>query len=129
MSYQQYIPQFYTPAQPQMMQQRQPNITVGYIQGENAAKAYPIQANQIVYLFDMENPVMYIKQTDASGFPQPIRIFDYKERIQNGNPESSKEITKDYISREEFDKFREEIKNDLRRAKRRDEPVKESTHA
>ena len=113
MSYQQYIPQFYTPAQPQMMQQRQPNITVGYIQGENAAKAYPIQANQIVYLFDMENPVMYIKQTDASGFPQPIRIFDYKERIQNGNQESSKEITKDYISRE--------IKNDLRSARTEDE--------
>lgn len=130
MVYNNYTPQFYPPVHSTAMPtQRQPNVNVAYVQGENAAKAYPISAGQIMYLFDTENPVMYIKSTDQSGFPLPVRIFDYKERIQNEkeNPKSKDEPKLDFISRDEFDKFREEIKNEIKRARRRvDEPTKEN---
>ena len=31
-------------------------------------------------LMDSESSTFYIKSTDASGMPQPLRIFDYTER-------------------------------------------------
>ena len=33
-------------------------------------------------LMDSETQTFYIKTADASGMPQPLRVFDYKERMQ-----------------------------------------------
>ena len=52
-----------------------------WVQGEAAAKAYPVAQNSSVLLMDSETEVFYIKSTDISGMPLPLRIFDYKERV------------------------------------------------
>jgi hypothetical protein len=44
------------------------------------AKAYPVTAGNSVLLMDSEESVFYIKTTDQSGMPQPLRVYDYKER-------------------------------------------------
>ena len=51
-----------------------------WVQGEAGAKAFPVSAGQSVLLMDSENNVFYIKSTDNSGMPLPLRTFDYKER-------------------------------------------------
>lgn len=105
----------------------QQNSGIIWVQGENAAKAYPVSAGQSVILMDTEDNVMYIKSTDQSGMPLQLRAFEYKERIANGSKASK---TNEYISRDEFDQFREEIKNELKRAKSRvDESKKEIRNA
>ena len=68
---------------------------------------------------DSENPVMYIKSTDQSGMPLPLRIFDYKERIQNGNqmPQSGQAPQQEYVPKEEFDKLKDRVEEFMRQQK------------
>lgn len=113
MAYNNYYPQFYQTPQSQYMQQQNNGIT--WVQGENSAKSYPVAAGQSILLMDSESPVMYIKSTDQSGVPLPLRIFDYKERSQSTSNAHEQKI--DYISRNEFDAFRNEIRAELRQSK------------
>lgn len=120
MAYNNYYPQFYPSAQPQFVpqsnQQTQTNNLI-WVQGEASAKSYPVSAGQSVLLMDSENPVMYIKSTDQSGMPLPLRVFDYKERTQShtdAQPKTVAEPKVDYISRNEFDAFRDEIREELK---------------
>lgn len=55
---------------------------VVWVQGIEAAKAHPVGAGNSAILMDSEESVFYLKTTDASGMPQPIRIFDYVERVE-----------------------------------------------
>ena len=87
------------------LEQQSSGIT--WVQGENSAKSYPVAAGQSILLMDSESPVMYIKSTDQSGVPLPLRIFDYKERSQSTSNAQTQKI--DYISRNEFETFRNEI--------------------
>ena len=125
MAYTFYPPQYYpnsvtaTPTVPNYNVNQQSSGII-WVQGEAAAKSYPVSAGQSVLLMDSETPVMYIKSTDQSGMPLPLRIFDYKERNQNGK-EKPHETKVDFVSREEFDKFKEEIKIELKRNRRRSE--------
>lgn len=124
MAYNNYFPQFYNPtpmpytAPSQPMAQQAPQMAqnvpqtqnngITWVQGEAAAKAYPVASGQSVLLMDSEDSVMYIKSTDTSGMPMPLRIFDYKERKQEkASPVSSREP--DFVSRSEFDQFKHEI--------------------
>lgn len=89
-NYNQYQPQA-TPNQPA-------NNGIVWVQGHEGAKAYPVAAGNSVLLMDSETSVFYIKSTDASGMPQPLRTFDYNERkAQEAAP------TEEYITREEFE--------------------------
>ena len=109
-----YYNQFYQ--NQYMPQNTQQNTGITWVQGENSAKSYPVAAGQSVLLMDSENPVMYIKSTDQSGVPMPLRIFDYKERSQmRSNAQEERKI--DYISRDEFNAFKDEIKAELRQSK------------
>lgn len=122
MAYTFYPPQYYpnsvtAPTVPNYNVNQQSSGII-WVQGEAAAKSYPVSAGQSVLLMDSETPVMYIKSTDQSGMPLPLRIFDYKERNQNGK-EKPQETKVEFISREEFDKFKEEIKIELKRNRRR----------
>ena len=68
-----------------MMQQptaqtAQATPSIIWVQGEEGAKAYMVAAGNSVLLMDSENSAFYIKSTDASGMPLPLRVFDYKER-------------------------------------------------
>jgi len=109
-----YQPQ-YTPQVPASQPHMQTNNLI-WCQGENAAKSYPVSAGQSVLLMDSENPVMYIKSTDQSGMPLPLRIFDYTERTQERaeRVQTVAEPKMDYISRNEFDAFRDEIKAEIK---------------
>ena len=129
MAYNFYQPQYYPGAQPIAYQQtqQQSNNSIIWVQGESAAKAYPVSAGQSVLLMDSENSVMYIKSTDQSGMPLPLRIFDYKERTLEAKekPQTIADTKHDYVSREEFDKFKEDIKIELKRSRRRSDDNQE----
>lgn len=71
----------------------QPNHSIQWVQGIAGAKAFPVGAGSNAVLMDSEESVFYIKSTDASGMPQPLRIFDYTER---------KEKEPEYVTREEL---------------------------
>ena len=125
MAYNSYFPQYYQPLQSMPYNSLQSasnglqtsNGGIIWVQGENAAKAYPVASGASVLLMDSEDSVMYIKSTDQSGMPLPLRIFDYKERTQSGTDRGQSEDksgTSDYVSREEFNDFKEEIKRSIK---------------
>lgn len=72
--------QMQTPVQAQP-QPQQPQINNGiiWVQGEAAAKSYPIAPNSSVPLWDSEANVIYIKSADMSGMPS-IKVLDYTMR-------------------------------------------------
>lgn len=75
-----------------------------WVQGEAGAKAYMVAAGNNVLLLDSDNPVFYIKSTDASGMPLPLRIFDYTERAQAGKSAPAATAPQpEYITRAEFE--------------------------
>lgn len=76
-----------------------------WVQGEEGAKAYMVAAGNSVLLMDSESSVFYIKSTDASGMPQPLRIFDYTERGKIA-PQKAETADGRFVTREEFDALR-----------------------
>ena len=75
-----------------------------WVQGEEGAKAYMVAAGNSLMLMDSEASTFYLKSTDASGMPQPLRIFDYVERA--ATPKAPIQVQQaqapDYITRTEF---------------------------
>lgn len=115
---QQYYPNLQMPLQPpQMPQNSVQNSSNGitWVLGENAAKSFPVGAGQTVVLMDREEPIMYMKSVDQSGMPLPLRIFDITERTSEKQSSNvTKEVTtNDYVSRKEFDEFRESVKRSI----------------
>ena len=62
---------------------------------------------------DSESNTFYIKSSDNSGMPMPLRIFDYKERTtQQTQPQVAQhqEIdTSQFVTRAEFNKKLDEL--------------------
>ena len=87
MAYNSYYPTGYQPmyypqqSQMQNQPQQQPQMNSGiiWVQGEAAAKSYPIAPNSSVPLWDSEANVIYIKSADMSGMPS-IKVLDYTMR-------------------------------------------------
>ena len=127
---QNYFPQYYgsqqIPQNAPQSPQTAPQSSTGnliWVQGEAAAKAYPVVSGQSVLLMDSEDSVFYIKSTDQSGMPQPLRTFGYTEKNaqnQHNSPASKPMSTNDFVSRKEFEAFREDIKKKFNNTK----PVK-----
>lgn len=136
MSYQQMYPTYnYVPQQPQvvqqpqMMQQQANDTGILWVQGEAGAKSWAVAPGKSVMLMDSESNTFYIKSSDNSGMPMPLRIFDYTERTQQHQSQNqvvqSKEIdTSQFITREEFDKRIAELIN-VSRETTHEEPRKE----
>lgn len=97
----------YPMSYPSYQQPQQPTSSLIWVQGEAGAKSYLVGAGQSVLLMDAEGSTFYIKSTDASGMPMPLRVFDYKERtqatqqsgVQNGN----------YVTHEELEKWTKDL--------------------
>ena len=87
--------------------QQQPAPII-WVQGEEGAKAYMVAAGNSALLMDSENSVFYIKATDASGMPQPLRVFDYTERGKQA-PQAAEIQGDRYVTRDEFDALRARI--------------------
>lgn len=83
------------------------NSGVIWVQGEEGAKAYMVAAGNSVLLMDSEGSTFYIKATDQSGMPQPLRIFDYTERTPTlKTPQAATaQQPGDYITRSEFERL------------------------
>ena len=96
-----YNPQMMNPTPVQPQEQTQNLIRVNGIDG---AKAYQMPANSTVALFDSNDDVMYVKSTDGAGFPS-IRTFAFTEKLNV----KGKSQDVEYISREEFEKFKKEL--------------------
>ena len=72
------------------------------VTGMDGAKAYQMQPNSTVALFDSSEDIMYIKSTDGAGFPT-IRTFGFAPIEQPTNQDN------DFISRAEFEQFKQEV--------------------
>ena len=83
MTYQQMYPQYpqYNYAQQQPVVQQPVNDNgILWVQGEAGAKSWAVAPGKSVMLMDSESNTFYIKASDQSGMPMPLRIFDYTER-------------------------------------------------
>lgn len=89
-----------------MQQQAQTNSQLIQVNGIESAKAYPTTPNSTVALFDTNDDILYIKSTDASNFPT-IRKFRFKEESLEVQTQPSVQ----YVTLDEFNKFKEEILN------------------
>lgn len=104
MQYPTYLPQT-------AMQQSQANNSsngITWVQGEAGAKAYPVAAGTSMLLMDSETENFYIKSTDASGMPQPLRKFEYKEILENPKqeipPVAQSFDSSQFVTRDEFER-------------------------
>ena len=126
MAYNNYMfPQGYYPAiipqyqQNVPQQQTQPqNNGIIWVQGEQAAKGYPVAPNQSVLLMDSEQSAFYIKSADNAGMPQPLRIFDYSERNTNPVPvqQVAQQSEQNFVTHTEFEEKLDEIKSMIKTA-------------
>lgn len=91
-------------AYPQQQPTAQQTAPIIWVQGEEGAKAYMVAAGNSVLLMDSENSTFYIKSTDASGMPQPLRVFDYSERTasQKQPAQTVQKLKEEYVTRQEF---------------------------
>lgn len=109
-----YQPQYYPtqsnvyPTQ-QNVAPTQQNVGIVWVQGEAGAKSYLVAAGQSVLLMDAESSTFYIKSTDASGMPMPLRVFDYKERTQNTHSNQVK-----YVTHEELKQWTDDLMEKLK---------------
>ena len=108
-----YQPQYNNPYQPYtppvQYQQQQPDTSIIWVQGESGAKAYPVQNGKSVVLFDSESEHFFIKTADASGMPQPLRIFSYSETNETEMKAPAFD-TSQFITRDEFEEVIEKLK-------------------
>ena len=133
MAYNNYFPQTYTspsylysgsatPAQtwttpaPTISQQIN---AINWVQGEAGAKAVPVAPGQKALLMDSETNVFYVKSSDVSGMPLPLRIFEYKEVSKVASDEAIGRAQNEYVTHEELEqaiaalKPKEEKKNEF----------------
>lgn len=91
--------------------QVQGNATGGlvWVQGVEGAKAHPVAPNGTVMLMDSEGDRFYLKSSDNSGMPLPLRIFEYKEITQSSAPAPSRMDTSEFVTKAEFDKLRRDV--------------------
>lgn len=92
-------------AYPQQQQTAQQTAPIIWVQGEEAAKSYLCAPGNSVLLMDSEKSSFYIKKVDASGMPQPLRIFDYAERTaaQKQPTQAAQTQAGEFVTRAEFD--------------------------
>lgn len=100
--------QYQTPMQQPVMQQAQPAQQTGgiiWVQGEEGAKAYMVAPGNTVLLMDSDGSSFYLKSADASGMPQPLRIFDYAERQSDAKRHSQAPMQDmgQFVTRQEFE--------------------------
>ena len=116
---QQMYPQYFTPqlqqAQPQVVQQQAQVNDNGilWVQGEAGAKSWAVAPGKSVMLMDSESNTFYIKSSDNSGMPMPLRVFDYKERtVQQSQPQVAQHSdidTSQFVTWDAFNKKLDEL--------------------
>lgn len=123
------IGQAYNPAhvQPQAPTQNNQGALI-WVQGIEAAKSYIIVPGSTVLLMDSESQRFYLKSSDASGMPLPLRVFEYSEVIQNSASKPTDPAEMDlssYATKAEFEAFRNEIEGILKNVSKQTTDKKE----
>lgn len=81
----QYKMPYQQPMQPvqtaQTTQPQQNGNSIIWVQGEAGAKSFLVAPGQSVLLMDSEASRFYIKASDNTGMPLPLRTFEYTEII------------------------------------------------
>jgi hypothetical protein len=80
-------------------QQAQSNLIK--VNGIEGAKAYQMNANSSVALFDANNDIFYVKNTDGAGFPT-IKAFSF-------TPLDVEQSNTEYVTRKEFEELKRMI--------------------
>lgn len=104
---QQSVPQQMQYPQTQVMPQ-QASAGITWVSGEIGARAYPSPApGQSVLLMDSEDKIFYIRATDASGMPMPLRKFSYTEEVSTQHSYDSPQHidTSQFITRDELEQM------------------------
>ena len=83
---------------------QQPQQGLIQVNGLEGARAYPLGPNSAVPLFDANSDVMYVKRTDAGGYPT-IQAYTFAP-VQD-TPQQQPE----YVTRQEFNELKEMIAN------------------
>jgi hypothetical protein len=121
---QQPMNQQVVPQSQQVVQQPVNENGILWVQGEAGAKSWAVAPGKSVMLMDSESNTFYIKSSDASGMPMPLRIFDYTERNnqQQSQPQvvQNQEIdTSQFVTRDELNEKLNELL-DAKRERRRE---------
>ena len=117
MAYNNYFPAGYQPYQNypmqnnayQQMNTQQQQIQNGiiWVQGEAAAKSYPVAPNSSVALWDSEANVIYIKSADGAGMPS-MKVVDYTMRDTNAR-RSEMSPQSDFVTKDDLLPIRKDI--------------------
>lgn len=100
------------PMQPMQQQPaQQPATGINWVQGEEGARAWMVGPGSTALLMDSDGSSFYLKSADASGMPQPLRIFDYVERVQAPKTpvQAAQAPAVQFVTREEFDALAAEL--------------------
>jgi len=89
---------------------------INWVQGEAGARSFQVPPGQQVLLADSETNIIYLKTTDASGMPFPLRKFEYKE-ITGGETSAPQIAADNFITKEEFEKRITELESKLKEKK------------
>ena len=122
--------QQYQPPMQQMPQQSyapaQPNRGMDWVDGEAEAKGKPMPAGATQYaMWDINEPVIYVKSMNAMGMPNPMRKIHYKMDEMQQNPMQSgtanlmsgEEVKADmteYVRKDELAKIKDELMQSIR---------------
>lgn len=117
MAYNNYFPAGYQPYQNypmqnnayQQMNTQQQQIQNGiiWVQGEAAAKSYPVAPNSSVALWDSEANVIYIKSADGAGMPS-MKVVDYTMRDTNARRAETSPQS-DFVTKDDLLPIRKDI--------------------
>ena len=118
---QQYYPNSAQAQQMQQIQQQTAQPSICWVSGDREAAAYPVAPNNAVALWSQTEPVVYLKQADATGKPS-MKIYDLVERSSVSEEEKAY-ATKDELGRirEEIDKIKSEMSSKKKPVKRWEE--------
>lgn len=79
------------------------NNGIIWVQGEAGAKSYLVGAGNSVLLMDSEQSRFYIKSTDNSGMPMPLRTFEYSEISSPNSEVKTVRQQNDFVTHEELE--------------------------
>lgn len=99
----------YQPAQNQQ--------TYAFVNGIEGAKSYPMAPNQTVMLMDSDNPIAYMKQSNAMGQAtiKYFKLIETNEAELKG--QMSAKSDKEYVSRTDFDALSAKVEELLKKSK------------
>ena len=100
---------------PTMQPTTQISNDIIWVQGLAGAKAYPVAAGRSAQLMDSEDSLFYIKTTDQSGMPQPLRVFRYEE-VSEGSTQTPQIDTSEFVTKDELDDAIDYIKKLVKEA-------------